>query len=122
MTEPFYLGFVNTNGYLPWMQWDGSNEDEIADWLGTLHVGQYEDTWSADVIDEQLVLTGTPHSGVQPSIPVNSYVTIQPASGRNITISVPPETQDQYWKTSNPYGRPEDVNDIAGGSPDADVE
>ncbi len=122
MTEPFYLGFFNISGYLPWMHWDGSNEGQIADWLGTLHVGQYEDTWTAEVIDEQLVLTGTPYSGVQQPIPIDSYLTVQPSSGRNIIVWVPPETQGQYWQTSNPYGRPEDVNDIIGGSPDANVE
>jgi hypothetical protein len=121
MTTPFYTGYflVSTN---QWVEWDGTNEDDIVELLNNFPMEQNRDTWTYDIIDGNLVFTGTPYAGPQQPAPVGSWMTILPGSGRNYMSFVPPEQQAQYWKTPDPTGRPTDLNDLLGSSPDADVE
>jgi hypothetical protein len=122
MTGPFYFGaFDNSSGFA-WMEWDGNNEGDITEWLNSRATPNLPNTWTYVINDGQLIFTGEPYAGQQPPASVGDCVALMVyAHGSSISI-MPPEAATRYWRTPDPTGRPVELNDLLGSSPDADVE
>jgi hypothetical protein len=121
MSEPFYLGAFSSDGFA-WMEWDGSNEDAIAEWLNAQPVPNLPNTWTYTIDNGNLVFTGEPYAGQQPPASVGDMVSLMVyAHGSSVGV-MPAEAATRYWRTPDPTGRPIELEDIQGSSPDADVE
>jgi hypothetical protein len=102
--EEFYSGQpVGSQG--PWVEWDGSNEADVIEWLNTAHPEWNNGTFTGTVEDGQLVLTSD-RLGTQPPMPSGTWISLTMYG----LYTIAPEQQGPMWKTSDPLGRPTDID------------
>jgi hypothetical protein len=101
--EEFYSG-QPVGGSGPWVEWDGSNEGDVVEWLNTSRPEWNNGTFTYAIEDDQLVLTSD-RLGAQP--PVAAHAWIQLTMYGLYTIA--PEQQGPMWKTNDPLGRPTEI-------------
>jgi hypothetical protein len=101
-------------------EWDGSNHADILDWLRDLDPqapSNEADKWQIGSVDaSELVLARPsthPAGATQVTIPVNYWVNaFLPASGIQVMMPQRINPSEGWWTTTDPWGRPNDVNDI----------
>ena len=112
MTDPFYAGRFTTDDR-PYMEWDGTNESEIAAWLSSYDPGMI--TWTVDSIDSaglhlHYVDDHNNQSGVYYwPVQVGQWVGPQSANWWGSIVIIDPAGR---WKTPDQYGRPDRICDI----------
>lgn len=106
MTVPFDVGYVNR---LPVAEWDGSNEQDILNWLNAGY-GSGFITISAQTATE---LTFQMSNSATVTVPLNGWVsrTTPGGLGGFFAATVYLLDKDQFW-ASDQYGRPTTASDI----------
>jgi hypothetical protein len=103
---PFYAGQMGRiNGEL--VEWDGTNEADICDWLNDRAVFGTPSTppWSITSVTGSVVVFTNADDARVVTMPIGFWLN---AAGGYATVNDPAGR----WKTSDPYGRPEDLNDM----------
>jgi hypothetical protein len=91
----------------PWVEWDGSNETDVVEYLNTVHPEWSHDQWTYTVQDGQLVLTSSGMTSTQPPIDPGTWLKLNGGVGQPYTyLDIwPPGNQTGVWKTQDPFGR-----------------
>lgn len=101
MVQQFYFGGFTRGG--PAVGWDGTNETDVVDWINAQSSGP---GWAVDSVTTT-VLTLSYDNGVRIlAVPAGSWV-----SGSGYYVNVVAD-DGRYWKTSDQWGRPENVADL----------
>jgi hypothetical protein len=98
----------------PWVEWDGSNQDDVVEWLNSIYPEWNQEEWTYAIVDDQLVISGS-YSGAQPPLDAGAWVKLRwPSGGPNYLDVMPPEVQTGMWKTRDPWGRAPSVDWLVG--------
>lgn len=102
--DPFYAGYFLRTPLC--VEWDGTNHAEILDWINSDGAGGTPPpAWTiSSVTASVLTFAHTSRPWVR-TVNLGFWVY---GFGDNVTVANPAGC----WKTSDPYGRPEDLNDM----------
>jgi hypothetical protein len=123
MPEVFAAG--NFTYYQSCVEWDGTNEEDIAAWIRSLDpsndLAAEADRWQVASVDSSLLVLVRPkhHPVGYPAtveVPLNFWVTagVYPTAGDSQSNILIVQTVDPAgkWKTTDPYGRPNTLDDL----------
>ena len=110
MTVPFHVGYFNQRELA---EWDGSNQQDICDWINTKFNSASRPAWTVvSVVGSTLTLNGWNggfgNTTANLVVPLNGWVGVIPG------FLTPPELvpdKDLYW-ASDVHGRPAAAADV----------
>lgn len=118
---PFSAG--NFSGWSPLVEWDGTNEVDIRDWVRGLdpHDPPGEaDRWSVGSVGAgQVVFTrpgthpdSTGGHATSVTVPLNWWLNAKVVTSGSPFLGVQAVSPAGRWRTTDPYGRPTNLNDL----------